>query len=208
MDSVYFTIPEGEFSSELRIKGSRFIGVACHCSKEEEAEEILNRFRKKYYDATHVCYAFRISPQLYRYSDAGEPAGTAGLPIFQAIEHFQLFEILLMVIRYFGGTKLGIGGLVRAYSETARKTLEHIPLVEKVLYRRILVNLPYHLMNTLLSYLSRYEGKPEQLQYTEEISGAILVPAHRVENFLQDLTEASGAQIRYQQEENEFSQNK
>ena len=95
---------------EIKIKGSKFIGQALPCLSEEEAEATLAGIRKKYYDATHHCYAYKIGMgrnQKFRYSDAGEPSGTAGKPIYDQLEGKGLTNLIVIVIRYFGGTKLG-----------------------------------------------------------------------------------------------------
>lgn len=111
---------------EIKIKGSRFIGHAFPVSSKEEADEILNSIRKVHYNATHNCFAYSLGldGNNFRYSDDGEPSGTAGKPIHQAILHFDYKNILVIVTRYFGGTKLGVGPLARAYYDSAKSVLE------------------------------------------------------------------------------------
>lgn len=117
----FFLTVAKEFSIEIKIKGSKFLGFVFPVSHKKEAEDILEKHRKKYYDATHNCFAYSIGldNEIFRYSDDGEPSGTAGKPIFQAIKHFELKNILVIVTRYFGGTKLGVGPLARAYYDAA-----------------------------------------------------------------------------------------
>ncbi len=113
-------------------KGSKFFGHAYPVSTEAEAEQTLKEVRKTYYDATHNCYAWRVGTgkdELYRYSDDGEPSGTAGRPIYDMLEKHQVTNLLVVVTRYFGGTKLGTGGLVRAYSHTADITLTDAKII-------------------------------------------------------------------------------
>ncbi|OGU60181.1 MAG: YigZ family protein [Ignavibacteria bacterium GWF2_33_9] len=121
----YFTIANN-CSAEIKIKGSRFIGQVFPISSRDNAEEILALVRKEHYNATHNCFAYSLGldGNTFRYSDDGEPSGTAGKPIFQAINSFDYKDILVIVTRYFGGTKLGVGPLARAYAESAKTALE------------------------------------------------------------------------------------
>ncbi len=110
---------------EIKIKNSKFLGASFPINSKEEAEEILEKTRKKYYDANHNCYAYVLgdNSEQIKYSDDGEPNGTAGKPILQSINHFNLKNVLVIVTRYFGGTKLGVGPLGRAYYDTALEVL-------------------------------------------------------------------------------------
>lgn len=125
MDDTYLTI-EHESKTEIKVKGSRFIGEVLGARDVDEALKKLEIVRKREYSATHHCYAYVIGlgpEQAFKYSDDGEPNGTAGRPIYDVITGSGLTNILCVVTRYFGGTKLGTGGLVRAYSEAAREAL-------------------------------------------------------------------------------------
>lgn len=110
---------------EIKIKNSKFLGASYPISTKEESEEILEKTRKKYYDANHNCYAYVLGEHSkhIKYSDDGEPNGTAGRPILQAINHFNFKNAMVIVTRYFGGTKLGVGPLARAYYNTAFEVL-------------------------------------------------------------------------------------
>ncbi len=115
---------------EVRIKASRFFGRVFRAESEESAEAQLAALRKHYHDATHHCSALRLSPPgaaLERSDDDGEPSGTAGPPILRAIQREELFDVFVVVTRYYGGTKLGTGGLLRAYAEAARDALDAAP---------------------------------------------------------------------------------
>ncbi|MDZ7765436.1 MAG: YigZ family protein [Melioribacteraceae bacterium] len=96
-----------------------FIGYAAPCKNDEEAEQILEGKKKQYYDATHNCYAYKILPESIKYLDDGEPSGTAGIRILNAIQHFDLTNLIVISTRYFGGTKLGVGPLGKAYYNSA-----------------------------------------------------------------------------------------
>jgi uncharacterized YigZ family protein len=113
--------------SKITVKGSKFLGYAFPVENEDEINTILTSLRKKHYDATHHCYAWRLGSgdrAAFRYNDDGEPSGTAGKPLYQAMLHRDLSYVLLVSVRYFGGTKLGTGGLIRAYGQSATETLD------------------------------------------------------------------------------------
>lgn len=122
-------VPAEPARARFTVKGSRFIAAVFPVSDKEEAKVFLTGIQKKYYDATHNCYAWRIHPSLEKSSDDGEPAGSAGKPILQVLKGSFLTNTLVVVTRYFGGTKLGIGGLVRAYGEAASMALEKVKAV-------------------------------------------------------------------------------
>jgi len=129
----YLTI-KGSAEIEIKIKASKFIGQVFSCLSADEAVSILESIRKKSYDANHHCYAYRVGlgkNVVFRYSDDGEPNGTAGKPIYDRLEGQELTNLILIVTRYFGGTKLGTGGLTHAYSDTAKAVLEKAGTLEK-----------------------------------------------------------------------------
>jgi uncharacterized YigZ family protein len=123
----YYTIENNAFA-ELKIKGSTFISAAYHIDNSATAMDILKSVKAKYFDANHNCFAYRIGydGSEFRSSDDGEPSGTAGKPILFMISKYELSDILVIVTRYFGGTKLGVGGLVRAYSDSSESVLQII----------------------------------------------------------------------------------
>ena len=126
------------------IERSEFLGIAFPIASEEEFFVELERVQKKYFDATHHCWAFRLfADARSRSSDAGEPSGTAGKPILAAIEGAGLHDLGLIVVRWYGGIKLGTGGLSRAYRETAAETLRNAPLLDRYVYERIVVIAPF-----------------------------------------------------------------
>ena len=117
-------VPAEPAHAQFTVKGSKFIAAVIPVSDEEEAKAHLTAIRKKYHDATHNCYAWRIHSVSEKASDDGEPSGSAGKPILQVLKGSRLTNTLVVVTRYFGGTKLGIGGLARAYSEAVSMALE------------------------------------------------------------------------------------
>lgn len=127
---------------EETVKGSRFLAFAFPVSTPDAATENVNELRAKYPTATHVCWAYRIGPE-YRFSDDGEPAGTAGAPMYRVLEGSGLDCVLVAVVRYFGGVKLGAGGLVRAYAGAVRALLQVADRVEVHVWCRIRVEVPF-----------------------------------------------------------------
>ncbi|MFZ2490120.1 MAG: YigZ family protein [Thermoanaerobaculia bacterium] len=128
----------------LKIERSDFLGIAFPCVSEEEFGHALEAIQKKHFDATHHCWAFRLSAEgRSRSSDAGEPSGTAGKPILSAIEGAALLDTGVVVVRWYGGVKLGTGGLSRAYRETAAETLRDARRVDRYVYRRFDVTVPF-----------------------------------------------------------------
>lgn len=134
--------------SRLKIERSEFLGLAMPVATEEGFFEALRQIEKRYFDATHHCWAFRLfDPPRARSSDAGEPAGTAGKPILSAIEGADLFDVGVVVVRWFGGVKLGTGGLSRAYRQIAAETLRSAAVVDRYLYDRFTVIVPFDMLS-------------------------------------------------------------
>ncbi|MBE2188626.1 MAG: YigZ family protein [Desulfobulbaceae bacterium] len=122
---VYYTV-KNTVRNAIKVKSSDFIASVCPVSNIEQANNELTKIKAEFYDANHNCFAYKIGVRgdLYRYSDDGEPSGSAGKPIYFSIGKYNYTDILVVVTRFFGGTKLGVGGLVRAYSEAAESALE------------------------------------------------------------------------------------
>lgn len=153
-DDQYRTIEkiaEGLF----RDKGSRFISYAIPVTSETEVKDQLEILRKKYYDATHHCYAFVLGSEksAWRVNDDGEPSGTAGRPIYGAIQSADLTNILIVVIRYYGGVKLGVPGLINAYRTAAKEAISGAPVVTRTVCEVYRVEYPYERMNEVMKIL-------------------------------------------------------
>lgn len=138
-----------------REKASKFIAIAIPVSTEQEVKTKLDELRKSYHDANHHCYAYRlgIKDPLYRMNDDGEPAGSAGKPIYGQLLSTGLSDILVVVIRYFGGTKLGIPGLIHAYKTAAREALDNAEIVEKIIRVQFRISFAYAMMNEVMRIL-------------------------------------------------------
>ena len=135
-----------------RERSSKFLASIHPVRTEDEIREILDTLRKRYYDATHHCYAWRLGPggEQFRSNDDGEPSGTAGKPILGQLLSHSLTYCLVVVVRYFGGTKLGVPGLIAAYRESAAEAIAAARIVERTVDRRILVDFPYIAMNDIM----------------------------------------------------------
>lgn len=136
-------------------KNSKFYGYAFPITSEEQVKELIEPLRKKHFNAVHFCYAFQIGlePIYYRANDDGEPNNTAGMPIYGQIQSFGLTNVLVVVVRYFGGTKLGVGGLITAYKTTAQLALENATIIDKTIDIHFLISFEYKNMNKVMRIL-------------------------------------------------------
>ena len=144
-----------DFPSEevlYKEKNSKFFGYAFPISSEEEAKEILDSLRKQHHSARHWCYAFQIGTEKihFRANDDGEPSNSAGMPIYGQIQSFEITNVLVVVVRYFGGIKLGVGGLIVAYRAAAQMALEVSEIVEKTIDIHYLISFDYKNMNKVM----------------------------------------------------------
>lgn len=147
----YLTI-EGNAEAIFKEKSSKFLCYAFHVESEEEIAAHLERLRKQYYDATHHCYAWRIGPfgERFRANDDGEPSSTAGKPILGQMLSREVTNCLIVVVRYFGGTKLGVPGLIAAYKESAAAVLDEANIVERTVDTHIKIEFSYVVMNDVM----------------------------------------------------------
>jgi uncharacterized YigZ family protein len=154
----YRTI-KNEASGLYKEKGSKFIALAFPVEEEETVKRKLEEVRKQYHDARHHCYAYRLgySGNNYRINDDGEPSGTAGKPIFGQIMSKEMTNVLVIVVRYFGGTKLGVSGLINAYRTAARDALEQASAVKKTVNDCYRVLFDYPVMNAVMRIVKEYK---------------------------------------------------
>ena len=152
---------DAPLQAETKVKGSRFLAFLAPVGTPEAALRELESIRKTYHDATHHCFAYRIGPtgSQERFSDAGEPSGTAGKPLLLALQHAAVSDAVLIVTRYFGGTKLGVGGLRRAYAEAARAVLQRAVRVQRILTEEVRIEVPGELIGEVISATARAGGK-------------------------------------------------
>jgi len=170
------------------IKKSRFIGVIVPCVSEIEVLHHLKQLHDEHPNASHIAYAYRIKTDhglAYRFHDAGEPTGTAGKPIFQHIEGKELINLLIAVIRYFGGIKLGAGGLTRAYGNTAKQVIEAADIDPYVELANIRLTLDYKQMQPLGYLLKKLDGHILKQDFAEQVRLVIQLPADQVNTLLE-----------------------
>ncbi|NUN70415.1 MAG: YigZ family protein [Bacteroidetes bacterium] len=156
-------------SAQIKIEGSRFIADAMPAADESSAKELLESVRKRYFDATHHCFAYVIGGEQWtvRYSDDGEPSGTAGVKIHSAVEAQGLADVLLVVTRYYGGTKLGVGGLGRAYFDAAVQVLTAARFITKAVVQELRITFPYDLTNPVMNIITHQQLTIGSTEYTD-----------------------------------------
>ena len=142
---------------KLKEKGSLFLCICEPVQTEEEAISFLAKIRKQYYDATHHCYSYKFQNGSFKYSDDGEPSGTAGIRIYNAQNHFDVTNIVTVVVRYFGGTKLGIGPLGKAYYDSAIDCLNNSVIEQKELFHKIELSYDFALSKTVHHFVSKFK---------------------------------------------------
>jgi uncharacterized YigZ family protein len=185
-----YRAPAGESSAEIREKGSRFLAIAGPAASEAAAKELLESLVRRHPDATHHCWAWRIGePPRERSADAGEPAGTAGVPILQVLRGAGLSDVLTVVVRWFGGTKLGKGGLARAYSAAAREAVAALPVMLRVPAVRLSVELPYERVGAVKRLIRPPEVELEREEYGEVARLVLVVHLERLETLRESLAE-------------------
>jgi uncharacterized YigZ family protein len=148
-------------------KGSKFISLAYPVSTEQEVKDIIKTLRKKYYDARHIVYAYRLGAdmKILRCSDDGEPANSSGPPVLGQIQTFGLTYILIAVVRYFGGTKLGVSGLINAYKTSAKDAIENNTIIEKYEQDVFTIEFDYSVMNTVMKLLKENSIEQSNQQF-------------------------------------------
>ncbi len=182
-------------SSEIKIKRSIFIGHIMPAADRAAAEAAINDIKAKYSDATHNCFAYRITDDDLRYYDDGEPSGTAGKPILTMLEKYNLYQCALVVTRYYGGTKLGTGGLIRAYSECAETTILAAKTRPLITYCYFQAEYDYTFSRSVNYLLEKYAGELIEPQYAEKVRSKGRVPADQWEQFAQEIAQLGNGQI-------------
>jgi len=168
MSDTYLTIQdksEGIYTE----KRSKFLAFAHHVETIDEIKDLLTDYKKKYYDARHVCYAYMLGPERtdFRVNDDGEPSSTAGKPILGQINSRELTNILVVVIRYFGGVKLGTSGLIVAYREAAAEALSAATVIEKTIEETVTFTFPYVMMNSVMRVVKELNPRIVEQKYDE-----------------------------------------
>jgi len=178
------------------VKGSRFIGYAESVGEKEEAERLIEKIRRTHHNAAHNCFAYRIDKAGFRYSDDGEPTGTAGLPILKMIDKYQLRHLVLIVTRYFGGTKLGTGGLIRSYSEAAERTIQQAKILRKNNYLELSLEYPFEIINKVQHLVQKYDGCIRENAHSQGMISRVKIFPSRRESFLMELKDVTSGKIK------------
>ncbi len=189
---TYLTIKESK-EAELTEQRSRFLSYVSPAANKDEADAFLDKIRAMHPQATHCCWAYQVgapdNPTSY-YSDDGEPSGTAGQPILQSLKQKELQNVVLAVVRYFGGIKLGVRGLIDTYRAAAELVLAETERVKKQATEEIPFSCPYSFYNTLLYKTEKLEGRVENAVFGEIVQGRAVVPrtaAPQIKAFLEEI---------------------
>ena len=190
-------------TGEIVEKRSRFIANVKPVSSEEEALSFLNELKQKYWDARHNVYAYIIKENnIMRYSDDGEPSGTAGMPVLDMLKKEELTDVIVVVTRYFGGILLGTGGLVHAYSKSAKEGILAAEIKNMLLCQKLIIKCDYNLVGKI-----QYEiqGKNDiiigESEYGEDVKLSVYIPCDNVENFINNMIDKTNGNIEIIKEE-------
>ena len=194
-----YRIPAESYRTEETIKRSRFIATVAHAATQEDAKEFISAVRSEFPDATHNCWAYAAGPPgdtaRVGMSDDGEPHGTAGKPILTVLLHSEIGEIVAVVTRYFGGTKLGTGGLVRAYSGSVRKALAELPVEVKRDIVILKVVLDYPRIAAVKQMIDSIDSRIIEEIYEADVSFKVEVPESNEDSLIRALTDLTGGKI-------------
>ncbi len=201
----YYTA-KGQGEHEIIIQKSRFI---CHVQRvktEEEAQNFIQDIKKTHWNATHNCSAYLVGErdQFQKANDDGEPSGTAGVPMLEVLKKRGLKDTVVVVTRYFGGIKLGAGGLVRAYSKSTSEGLNAVGIVKRTLMKVMHIKVDYTWLGKLENELRTSTYKLKNMNYAENVEFEVYVEEPRIESFVEWMTELTNAQVVIEEGENTY----
>ena len=201
----YYTIAENS-EYEIVIRGSRFICSLQRVENEEEAKAFIQTIKKEHWKATHNCSAYLIGDrdEIQRAHDDGEPSGTAGVPMLEVLKKNELKYVVAVVTRYFGGTKLGAGGLIRAYSKSVSSTLKEIGIVERAMQIPVKCTVSYSASGKLENNLIQSPYSVIDTLYTDQVTFIIGIPADNVETFQSDMIDFMNGNIQFETGESQY----
>ncbi|AQQ53954.1 YigZ family protein [Planococcus lenghuensis] len=205
MRANYKTI-KGFATAEIIIQKSRFIGHAARAETEQEALGFIESIKKEHSSATHNCSAYLIgeNDQIQKANDDGEPSGTAGVPMLEVLKKQGLKDTVIVVTRYFGGIKLGGGGLIRAYGKSVTEALDAAGIVERRLHHLMDVSIDYTWLGKVENDVRQSVYPLKEISYTESVNLFIYVPATEVESFTAWMLELTNGQAEIEQTDSEF----
>ena len=198
MADSYLTI-EKYTEAIYKEKGSKFLAFAYPVTTQDEIKQILADLRKKYYDATHHCYAYILGfdKEEFRMNDDGEPSSTAGKPIYGQLLSNNLTNVLVVVVRYFGGTKLGVSGLIKAYKTSTQVCLESAVIVEKKVMRLYEISFGYDKMNAVMSFLKQMNAQQKHHSFDMECSIEVLINEEYSNKFEEEISKISNVKFSF-----------
>lgn len=193
-DDLYRTVA-APAEAACRERSSKFLAWIYPVRTEEEIREHLEALRKRFFDATHHCYAWRLGPrgEAFRANDDGEPSGTAGKPILGQLLSNELTDCLIVVVRYFGGTKLGVPGLIAAYKESAAAAIEAAQIVERTVDRIVTVDFPYVAMNDIMRVVKEEQPRIEEQTFDNLCTLRLTIRESRADLLEERLRKAGGS---------------
>lgn len=199
MLSIYYTI-KGYGSHEIIIQKSKFITYVNRAENEEEAQAFIQSIKKKHHDATHNCSAYLIGEhdEIQKANDDGEPSGTAGVPMLEVLKKLQLKNTVVVVTRYFGGIKLGAGGLIRAYSSATSEGIQAVGIVQRVLMQTIKAAFDYSYLGKIENELHHSPYKLKQTDYTDHVQMSIYVESGKKEEFIEWMTNLTNGEATFE----------
>ncbi|WP_294743897.1 YigZ family protein [uncultured Exiguobacterium sp.] len=198
--SHYYTVKENGFH-EIIIQKSRFITYISRIPSETEAQEFIAQIKKKHHDANHNCSAYVIGEQnqIQKANDDGEPSGTAGVPMLEVLKKKDLRDTVVVVTRYFGGIKLGGGGLIRAYGSSVSEALNAIGIVERIQHQLVEVHMDYTWLGKVENELRSSVHPIDQIHYLDQVQVDVLVKSADVPAFIEWMTDLTNAQVQFQE---------
>ena len=193
-DDLYRTVA-APAEAACRERSSKFLAWIYPVRTEEEIREHLEALRKRFFDATHHCYAWRLGPrgEAFRANDDGEPSGTAGKPILGQLLSNELTDCLVVVVHYFGGTKLGVPGLIAAYKESAAAAIEAAQIVERTVDRIVTVDFPYVAMNDIMRVVKELQPRIEEQTFDNLCTLRLTIRESRADLLEERLRKAGGS---------------
>lgn len=194
-----YLVPSGYGEDEFTEKKSRFIGRAWLVETEEEALARIQEMKKQHYDATHNCWAYIIRDGAVRFSDDGEPGGTAGMPMLQVLQREGLYNVVCVVTRYFGGILLGAGGLVRAYTKGAKIAVDAAGKSIKRVWTVLYVPFAYSLYERMKLEVAAFDGIIRKTDFGSEVEMEILLPEAKTAPFVEKVTDMSAGTVEVMQ---------
>ncbi len=192
----YYTV-KGYGEHEINIQKSRFIAYIQRAETEQEAQDFIQSIKKKHHDANHNCSAYLIgeNDQIQKANDDGEPSGTAGVPILEVLKKRKLKNTVVVITRYFGGIKLGAGGLIRAYGTSTSEGLNAAGIVERKLMEIVVYRVNYSLLGKFENEIRNSSYPLKAINYSDDVEFKVCVPVNERENFIEWVTDLSNGNI-------------